>query len=528
MVLVFAILLLTHPQARPIQAVGGCTGMTFCDGFDVAHAVTNRSGQLDGSIWGVSRFVGYQNLSGRYNLIANTPMQGCSGGTVAPPNDVQVCGGQLHDAMNDNGDVAVLAMYPKQPFDFAGRTGKIVFDVSNDTGGTHAAWPELWITDRPVPAPFTHFSSWVAVPQHGVGLRFAHSNGFAETSGVNCAGKWTLDSAIVSRNYVVTDSTQVSGLDIQVLDCVSFGSAAAMNHVEVNVNVNSAEVWATDAGGSVLKHIATVNGLGLTFTRGLVWIEDAHYNGDKEGPPFQSIHTFVWDNVGFDGPFTYKDASYDVLDANADNGDGTHNEGWATPLTVSTVPMDGSLIPVAASSRLMFNFYSYNAPLTFTYTVNGHPNTGAWPYPDNQTFSPKTVSFDVPKTELLPGPNTISITANQSAIIANINLVLVDVTTNAGGTPTPVPPTATAVPPTNTPVPPTSTAVPPTATPAPPTATQQPSTPTPSPTATATPVPPTATPTATATPTGTPTPVVCNQAYYLNGVLTVGPQIVCP
>ena len=44
-------------------------------------------------------------------------------------------------------------MYPKQPFDFAGRTGTVVFDVSADSEGPHAAWPEFWITDQPLPAP---------------------------------------------------------------------------------------------------------------------------------------------------------------------------------------------------------------------------------------------------------------------------------------------------------------------------------------------------------------------------------------
>ncbi len=497
------VLLVLASLTSHTQAVGGCTGMTFCDTFDAAHPVTNRSGQLDGNIWGASRFVGYQNLSGRYNLIANTTMVGCSGGTVAPPNDIQVCGGQLRDSVNDNGDVAVLAMYPKQPFDFAGRTGRVVFDVSNDTQGNHAAWPEFWVTDRPVPAPFTHEASWISVPQNGFGVRFAAANS------PGCPGQWTVDSAVISRNYVADDS--FNGGSIQVLTaqnspgfgCVTLSNGTTMNHVEVDVSQNQIDVYATNAGTtSPLVHLATIPNAGLTLTRGLVWIEDAHYNGNKFGS--QGTHTFVWDNVGFDGPFTYRDASYDVLDANSDNGDGTHNEGWATPLTVTTVPMDGSLIPVAVSARLMFNFYSYNAPLTFTYVINGHPNTGAWPYPDTQTFSPKTISFDVPKSELLPGPNTISLTANAGVIVANINLVLVDVTDGGSPTPTPVPPTATVVPPSITPAPPTSTVVPPSQTP--------------------TSIPATATP----TPTSTPVADVCNEAYFKNGVLTMGPVRTCP
>ncbi|MEQ1384020.1 hypothetical protein ABLW58_25550, partial [Salmonella enterica] len=86
---------------------------------------------------------------------------------VNAPNDVIICNGQLREASNDNnsgafeaGTVTVLAMYPKQPFDFAGRTGTVSFDVSNDTAGTHAAWPEFWLTDLPIPAPFNHFDTW--------------------------------------------------------------------------------------------------------------------------------------------------------------------------------------------------------------------------------------------------------------------------------------------------------------------------------------------------------------------------------
>ena len=91
-----------------------------------------------------------------------------------------LCNGQLREANNDNpsgvfddGTVTALAMYPKQPFDFAGRTGTIAFDVSNDTHAFHAAWPELWMSDMPVPAPFNHFDSWQSLPQNGFGVRFA-------------------------------------------------------------------------------------------------------------------------------------------------------------------------------------------------------------------------------------------------------------------------------------------------------------------------------------------------------------------
>jgi hypothetical protein len=134
--------------------------LAFCDTFDAPAGIGNRSGDLNGRIWGVSRILGDTNFGqGTANAAPPTSLVGCDGtATVLPPHDVIVCNGQLREATNDNasgefeaGTVTVLAMYPKQPFDFAGRTGTIGFDVSNDTHGTHAAWPELWVTDKPVP-----------------------------------------------------------------------------------------------------------------------------------------------------------------------------------------------------------------------------------------------------------------------------------------------------------------------------------------------------------------------------------------
>jgi hypothetical protein len=66
----------------------------------------------------------------------------------------------------------------------------------------------------------------------------------------------------------------------------------------------------------------------LSVTRGLVWLEDKHYNATKgncqsTGKPSQTQHTFTWDNLAFDGPFTYRDFSYDALDALVPHSDGS-------------------------------------------------------------------------------------------------------------------------------------------------------------------------------------------------------------
>src|SRR5262249_38814048 len=149
------------------------------------------------------------------------------------------------------GTVTVLAMYPKQPFDFTGRTGTIGFDVSNDTHGFHAAWPELWLSDKPVPAPFTHLGSFFSVPQHGFGIRFAAQAppgqyGLCPT--FDSTTRWTVDSVAIIRNYVVEDTTGFGSqtMALRQLDCVVAApdNSGLMNHVEVRVSQDQIDIYA--------------------------------------------------------------------------------------------------------------------------------------------------------------------------------------------------------------------------------------------------------------------------------------------
>ena len=41
----------------------------------------------------------------------------------------------MFETVNDGGGVVNLNTYPKQPFDFTGRTGEVTFDVSADSDG---------------------------------------------------------------------------------------------------------------------------------------------------------------------------------------------------------------------------------------------------------------------------------------------------------------------------------------------------------------------------------------------------------
>jgi hypothetical protein len=432
----------------------------FCDGFDKKNpGIQSRTGDLDPNVWGVSRATGAVNFGQNiYNGWASTMLRSCSGTTtVTPPSDIVICNGQLRQASNDNasrrfddGTVTVLAMYPKQPFDFAGRTGTVSFDISNDSHGIHAAWPEFWLSNLPVPAPFSHTDSWQSLPEHGLGIRFAATVSPGQygscQNGKNLdKTRWTVDSAVVVRNYVMDDTSGNgvrTNMSVQQLDCVISppDDSGVMNHVELKISQNQVDVYATDAGvapsPATLRKIAVITNANLSLSRGLIWLQDVHYNADKGGNgPSQREHTFVWDNVAFDGPFTYRDFSYDALDVNQSNGNpGSYNLGKFSDVnqTASWNVLNMPANPKAASVRVLFNFFHYNPPKTLNVTVNGHAHQTPWPYPDTRGFTWRTFAVTIPATDLVPGTNVVQLGSDQAMVTSNVNIVLVDV---PGGVP---------------------------------------------------------------------------------------------
>lgn len=451
-------------------AAGSTCGLAqpaFCDTFDAPAGTGNRSGDLNGTVWGVSRALGAINFGqGQYDSAAPVMMDRCGQQVlVQPPHDVAICDGRLVEAQYDQHGVTALAMYPKQPFDFAGRTGTVVFDVSDDSHGNHRAWPEFWMTDRPVPAPFTHFSSLQQVPFNGFGVRFA---AYCAPAGPGLPGDpgcgvrfvcqnepldaavITVDSAVVVTDYVSNDSftdVNVGTIAVTPLDCVKASSGPGdMNHFELRISQTGIDVYGSDAGTlAPLKKIATIGNVNLPLTRGLIWIEDVHYNGDKDGPD-QGTHTFTWDNVGFDGPVLARDLAFDVPDRLAPM-DGIYagllNLGWALfpgdaqPLAL-TVPGVHEL-DKAAGALLTFN-YSSDDPVTLGYRVNGHGwHDTPWPfgacYAQNSVVScgAKTLAVPVPLTEVVPGANVVEFRSTSATAISNVDLILV----GAGGIPNP-------------------------------------------------------------------------------------------
>jgi hypothetical protein len=430
----------------------------FCDTFDAPAGIGNRSGQLDGTVWGVSRASGGGNNLGQgfADAWGSTAEIECGQtAVVQPEGDINICGGHLVEATNDDHDATGLAMYVKQPFDIAGRTGTVVFDVSNDSSGTHRAWPELWFTDTPVPVPLVKDTSWTAVPKDGVGIQLAGSC-FPDVGCGACPGTASyprvgFSAAFVSNDYVVS-ALGIGDPRVTVFDCVAEPSGPdERNHFELRISQSQIDVYGTDAGTTTpLKKLVTISNAGLTLTRGFLSILDDHFDGNVDGtdpdPPTraQGVHTFSWDNVGFDGPTLPRDLAFDVLDTltpvdlgTEDNGYPSVNLGWALDVLGGTTSMTLTIggvtgIESATAGLLALNFQMQPEGVALTYSLNGNgPHVQPWPYPDTNGSAWRTIALPVPLSDVVPGTNTLVLATANNAFFANVDLIMV----GAGGTP---------------------------------------------------------------------------------------------
>jgi hypothetical protein len=407
--------------------------VAFCQSFSSATAnpANSRAGQLDGVLWGTSMESGSQPGDG----IATVP-SACGTGYVNYPANVQVCNGGAVTTVNDAGTVTSLAMYPKQPFDFAGRTGTIAFDVSNNTQGSHAAWPELWVTDQPVPDPFVHESTWQSQPRNGFGIRFAgctDSSGNGNTCTLGNSGVG-VDSAVVVNNYVVNDSFNGGSLKVYGYGSVLKSGSGQLNHYQLDVSTSEIDVYGTNPftgtwnpAAEPLTLLAKIP-VNLTFTRGLVWLEDVHYNGDKFNT--QRVNNFTWNDLGFDGPVLPRDLAFDAADNNNPDGNIAANAvtgidaAWNVNPSLSLQVPGVTGISDASGALLTFNFYSQSV-IPLNVSVNGNNVSIPWPYPDQLTYSPRTIAIPVPLSDVVTGTNTVTFNSGGALEqVANVDLIL--------------------------------------------------------------------------------------------------------
>jgi hypothetical protein len=366
---------------------------------------------------------------------------------------MQICNGHLQTTLANVG-AGSLAMYPRQPFDFANRTGTIVFDVSDTTdfsssgNPTRDAWPELWVSDQPVPEPFSFEGAVLTVPRNGFGIRFFGCTDPTTGNEASCPdgnNGTAVDQAAVVNNYALKDSAVNGPLAYGTGHDVLRPAAGQMNHFEVQVSSTQIDVYGTNPFSGTwnpatnpLIHLSTIKGFGtLNFTRGLVWLEHAGYNTNQPPPNEPSpFHTFSWGNVGFDGPTLPRDVGYDV--PNNHQADTIHITNCSPCAAVDNayqIPANGSInettptIPAssisnAAGALLTFDFYTLSAIPTIKAAVNGHDVSIPWPYADQTGNSYRPVGILVPLSYLTAGANTITFsTGNWQESVDNIDII---------------------------------------------------------------------------------------------------------
>jgi chitodextrinase len=128
----------SQAQNGTTLATASCQFMTvtndtpaFCDDFSEGASAGGRAGQLNPAKWSVSRVVGGTGTND-WMPFPSTPASACQSGvtSVNSDNDVMVCDsasghqGQILTAQSDQ-YYGLLSMRPRQPFNFAGRTGTI-------------------------------------------------------------------------------------------------------------------------------------------------------------------------------------------------------------------------------------------------------------------------------------------------------------------------------------------------------------------------------------------------------------------
>jgi hypothetical protein len=351
----------------------------------------------------------------------------------------------------------------RQPFDFAGRTGKIDFDVDDGVGyQLLGGYPEINITQDPVPAPtFQEFGNFETgpVPQNAITVKFSQG-------GTCSATQASPVNVMVYNGYAPTILPTLS-----TIGCVNI-SPGAMNHYEIQLSQTSIDIYGTDYStdnGQTFTNFHKIYSapINLPFSRAYVHIDARNHATIKYGyGPDAVLH---WDNIGFDGPVIKNPVSYEIPDNTTMGTYGVYN--GETVMNLGYQLQDGSvsgkpagkydpvnkLAPLQfknvntsgmTSALLSFNAF-FNVPqftATTTWGWQYRFNGGAW---ITRTLTPLEVTainstlavggsgsagnisilINVPMGNLVNGTNTFEILPlnapmNYPPVVANIDLTL--------------------------------------------------------------------------------------------------------
>jgi hypothetical protein len=415
-----------EPAAGGSPEPGACGLATpaFCEGFETAHP-GGRGGDLDERVFGFARW-GHQVQYSWERAPAHTygddylfPATFCGEpfDGILPDEDVRTCdgtgvdgtaSGQLNETFDDQAATGVNALRIRQPFDFSGRVGTIVWDVDakvNPLNTGQGWWIAVWVTAEPTPLASDERDAIVSYPRDGVGFTLAF--------GADCpedANDWqnALEGVLVTSAYQIVSARPFWQLDQSDARCFKVADAH-LNHFELRLSEDVAELWVSDIDDPASLRLRTqTSGLGLAFSRGYVQLQ--HWaNNAAQGGHVTPSQTFRWDNVGFDGPVLPTPRAYEVPDPGVPGQSGAVRVGYL--FSEGPLAFDLQGVELTNATSASFNFVLDAGPgAELHYALNGNPEH-VFVYPET-TGSPGGLhgfSVPVPLAELVAGDNTLAV-----------------------------------------------------------------------------------------------------------------------
>jgi len=414
----------------------------FCEGFETPHP-GGRGGDLDERVFGFARW-GHQVQYSWERAPAHTypddylfPATFCGKpfDGVLPELDVRTCdgsgvdgtvSGQLNETFDDQMATGVNALRIRQPFDFRGRVGKVVWDVDGKINPLNTGagwWIAVWLSAEPTPLASDTRDGIASYPRDGVGFTFAFGADCPES-----VDDWqnALEGVVVTHDYQVTVSPPFWQLDQADARCFKVADAH-LNHFELRLSEDEAELWASDFDDPASLELRTrASGLGLSFTRGYVQLQHWAANAASSGH-VTPTQTFRWDNVGFDGPVLPTPRAYDVPNPGIPGEAGAVRIGYLFSEGPLAFTLHGVDLTNATSAS--FNFVLDAGPGSeLEYSLNGNAtHTFVYPGTAGSPGGLHGFSAEVPLAELLTGDNVLSVSLPGALVaqgIGNLDLTL--------------------------------------------------------------------------------------------------------
>ncbi len=442
----------------------GLDSAAFCDTFDHPAKTRGRAGELNTLQWSAGRLC-TQLASANGNAYGIGPTDlpatcrpGLTTQGVLPDQDTVIC--DPNDSIKSNFLLIACAAQNygqngyriRQPFDFKGRTGKIVLDAEGFVQNTLLGWISVEVTEDPINVPGfslgnpgTNNDEGTVIPRNAFEVQFENT----------CAGR-VYDSEFSIRFIELFKEYAHTELGMDNPGCVKT-TQGKLNHIEIDVSQTKIEVYASPYSDDGVTYappvLVTSQAVSLPFSRGYVSISVHNHATLKYSTNHDlTAWTARWDNVGFDGPVISNFREYEIPDSLTPGKDAENRGGPNVSIgyRVADVAMGPAqkltfkgvdLTDVQKAQISISSWYLLVGAQPDKFVLKYRLNGKAWhdrPLtagelglfgPNNNSQGQQGQMLDVPVSDLVSGDNTLEfvtqdVPQNYPPLVANIDLIL--------------------------------------------------------------------------------------------------------